>query len=746
MRHRYVLLCAYVILAVTCLGREYFVSPQGSDLAAGSQAAPWQSIAKANESLQPGDTVIFLDGSYLGTISPGRSGTMESPIVYRTANHLGAVLLGGLSAESLCLSLTKREYIVVEGFSMRPDRGDLMRLEAARHCIIRKCRLEGGASWSPILCVDSHYNRYEDLVCGNITVTGPSGHVRGDCWTNQASSHNVFLRIYFSRVGHCPLNFWNDSPYNIVRQCTFDAQWGRNFEFFGTPHVLVEQCVITNGFDGSGSADGRAKLFTSESIFRRNLIYRNHYVPLVVNAYRIPNTPVFRMEHARVYHNTWFHNYGPGFEMLVEESGTVDGALPVLADNVFKNNIFARNDVGGDGISLLLDPAVSGQTKFVANNLHGSEVGGPAVRLDTAHPDWAKRGVDTWHGELLSTAEADQSRPGQFQDNLDVAPQFASEEQDDFRLKPESGCRDAGLPLATVTTAGAGQVMRVDDARWFFDGFGIPGEEGDLIMVGNERKIARVQRVDVASQTITLDRNLAWKEGDAVSLPYVGSAPDLGAYEYNADAELWYRAPKKNAGFETRAAVLPAATLLMTDFEPENQTDWFYYWNFSRQRNTSVQLDGSTAAQGRHSLRVFATQEGSVLACDIKPREWDVDKSPFITFSYRIPRGVPVGIWLWAFKSSQVGRGMVCVGGTCSRDAAPYRDLARYELVDDGQWHQITLDARTIRQAYPGVKLLQAFRFYTSNNGKAGDQFWFDRFQIHVEEAKAPDGRTAQTR
>lgn len=692
-------------------------------------------MAKANESLEPGDTATFLDGSYTGTIEPRRSGTAGAPIVYRSANQLGAILLGGESTESLCVGLKDREHIVVEGFFMRPERGDLMRLESARHCIVRKCRMEGGASWSPILCVNSHYNRYEDLVCGNITVTGSSGHVRGDCWTNKASSHNVFLRIYFSRVGHCPLNFWNDSPYNIVRQCTFDAQWGRNFEFFSTPHVLVEQCVITNGFDGSGSADGRAKLFVSESIFRHNLIYRNHYVPLVVNAYAIPDTPVFRMEHTRVYHNTWYHNYGAGFEMVVEESGVRGGVPPALADNVFKNNVFARNDPGGDGVSLLLDPAVSGQTRFIGNNLHGGNVGGPAVRLDVAHPDWGKLGVDSWHGQLLSAAEANRSRPAQFQGNLDVAPGFVDEEKDDFRLKAQSACRDAGQPLATVAATGAGQVMCVDDARWFFDGFGIPGERGDQIMVGGERKPVGIRQVDVANRTITLDRSIAWEKGDAISLPYLGSAPDLGAYEHGAETESWYRAPRKSAGFENQTTANPADSLLVTDFEPENQTDWFYYWNFSRQKNTSVQLDGSTAAEGRHSLRVFATQPGAVLACDIKPREWDVDRFPCITFRYRIPPGVPVGIWLWAFKSSQVGRGMVCVGGTRSRDAGPYRDLARYELVDDDQWHQVTVDARAIRQAYPGVKLLQAFRFYTSNNGKAGDQFWFDRFHIHSEQA-----------
>ncbi len=721
------LICA--LLPVAALAREYFVSPRGADTNAGTRTAPWLTIAKANASLRPGDVATFLDGNYAGTIEPAGSGTPGATIGYRSENPLGAVLQGGEAADSVCVRLQAREHIVIEGFWLRPRAGDLLRLDQARFCTIRQSRLEGGASFSAILCTDSHYNRYEDLECGDMPRAG-TGHVVGDLWANKASSHNVFLRVHFYRVGHCPLNFWNDSPYNIVRQCTFDSQWGRNFEFFATPHLLVEDCVITNGFDGSGSADGRAKLFIVESIFRRNLIHRNYYGPLVVNAYRVPDTPTFRMDHSRIYHNTWAHNYENGFEMVAEESARVDGAPPVLADNVLKNNNFAGNDPGGDGVALRLDPIVAGQTIFQSNNLHGNRPNGLTVRFDVAHPDWAKLGVDTWSGTSLSTREANDREPDRFRGNIDVDPQFVDAGKDDYRLKESSACRDAGRPLAVVAESGAGRELPVDDARWFFDGFDIPGETGDLIYVGDDKKPARVLRADTKGRKLILDRDLAWRKGEGVSLPYAGSAPDLGAYEQGAEAEPWYRAPKVRAGLRLETMATADHALVRTDFEAADRTEWFYYWNFTRQRGTNVKLDDATAAEGNRSLQVFATGPGAVMACDIKPREWDVDRFPTITFDYRIPRGVPVGLWLHAFPGSEVGRGAVCIGGTRARDPGPYRDLARYELVDDDAWHQISIDARAIRAAYPNVKLLQMFRFYTSGNGQAGERFWFDRFTI----------------
>ncbi|MFI5593781.1 right-handed parallel beta-helix repeat-containing protein [Amycolatopsis sp. NPDC051758] len=45
-------------------GKTYYVAPAGSDSAAGTQAAPWASIAHAQAVVQPGDTVYLRGGTY----------------------------------------------------------------------------------------------------------------------------------------------------------------------------------------------------------------------------------------------------------------------------------------------------------------------------------------------------------------------------------------------------------------------------------------------------------------------------------------------------------------------------------------------------------------------------------------------------------------------------------------------------------------------------------------------------------
>jgi Carbohydrate binding module (family 6)/Right handed beta helix region len=75
----------------------YYVAPNGNDSAAGTQAAPWASIARAQSAAQPGDTVYIRGGTYALTransscssqtarvdaITLSKSGTSGNPIRY----------------------------------------------------------------------------------------------------------------------------------------------------------------------------------------------------------------------------------------------------------------------------------------------------------------------------------------------------------------------------------------------------------------------------------------------------------------------------------------------------------------------------------------------------------------------------------------------------------------------------------------------------------------------------------------
>ncbi|HUT88215.1 MAG TPA: hypothetical protein VMY37_01850 [Thermoguttaceae bacterium] len=716
---------AVLLLSSAASGATYYLAPDGSDDAPGTRGRPWQTLAKANAALAPGDTAVLANGEYEGVVEPARSGREDAPITYRGESSRAAVIKGGPSSDGArtCVRLRDRQYVVIDGLRLVPHRGGWMKLDSAGHCLIRRCHMENATGvYSPIECRDCHYNRYEDLRCWRSLNVGEYGHVSGDMWNNFGSGHNVFERIHISRAGHRPFGLWHDSPHNVVRSCIFDCRWGRNFECFSTPRLLMERCVITNGFEGSGSADGRAKLFVIDSIFRHNVIYRNYYGPLVINSYKYGADEPWKMTGSRLYHNTWYRNHEYGFEM-------VDfGANPqphMVTGNLFQNNVFSGNDPGGDGLALLLYANIAEDNLFKHNLLFGAKPGDKTVRYDSASP-----GASQWPGLTMTADEANRKKPDQFAGNLDADPLFVEPPSDDYRLRAESPGIDAAGPLAVARQSGSGREIAVDDARPFYDGFGIPGEQGDLVFIGPKKQQAIVTRADLDAGVLALDRDLAWEAGDGVSLPYAGDAPDLGAFEHGAEGEPWYAGPSIPAGLRVETMETATEPVVAIDFEPENREQWFYYFSFSRQRNTTARLDDSTAASGKHSMRVFAEKDGATMSCHLRPRWWDVDRFPIVRFAYRIPQGVPVGVWVHAFRSTRDGRGEVCVGGSPARERGRERDLACLELVDDDQWHEAEFDARHIRDVFPDVKLVQTFRFYTSEKGKRGQQFWFDDFRI----------------
>ena len=79
--------------------------------------------------------------------------------------------------------------------------------------------------------------------------------------------------------------------------------------------------------------------------------------------------------------------------------------------------------------------------------------------------------------------------------------------------------------------SGKSDVLPVEDASWFYDGFGIPGEKGDTIRLGGTDQRAVVVSVDLDANALTLDREVSFTAGQGVALDYKGDAPDVGAFE-----------------------------------------------------------------------------------------------------------------------------------------------------------------------------------------------------------------------
>jgi hypothetical protein len=107
-------------------------------------------------------------------------------------------------------------------------------------------------------------------------------------------------------------------------------------------------------------------------------------------------------------------------------------------------------------------------------------------------------------------------------------PLFSNVAEKDFTLLADSPAIGAGTSITVVTSpTGTGNSFDVEDSAFFNDGYGIA--EGDIIRVGAN---AEARITAIASNTITLDKDVRWFKGDGVYWRNQDSSPDIGAYEY----------------------------------------------------------------------------------------------------------------------------------------------------------------------------------------------------------------------
>lgn len=73
-----------ILYSMVLLGADYYVSPQGKDSNSGSLAKPFMTVAKAAESMKPGDSCYLRGGRYREVVEmSGLNGNSEKPLIFR---------------------------------------------------------------------------------------------------------------------------------------------------------------------------------------------------------------------------------------------------------------------------------------------------------------------------------------------------------------------------------------------------------------------------------------------------------------------------------------------------------------------------------------------------------------------------------------------------------------------------------------------------------------------------------------
>jgi parallel beta-helix repeat protein len=557
-------LTATLILTVTPApgSRYYYVSTEGNDAHPGTKALPFQSIGQAANVAKAGDVVLIQAGIYYEDVRPLHSGEPDKYITYQNEGDGEVVIDAQDGQRAGCIEIDNKSYLQFIGLTVRGansyqtwPRAGISMTDGTNHIILDNITAYSNfvgiiayGQQNPVSFVtvknsktfgsgnigNTHYGIffyqkvYDSSILNNhVAYTLPESQSYGieistDFPGTQSNGPRRIV-ITGNEVDHNEsegIHTWNAVGVQIGGNYPHDnGATGIQVED-GSENVVVENNLSENNAQKYEFETG-VWIDDSKNVVVRNNILRNNKVGLII-------TDSDRV----IVHDNYVYLNNRGAQNLDNAAGLIvdDSATNIsMAQNTFYKNGASSMPHGGVNFGLF-HPSCTGITfknnivAETANVLDLSQDSCSGFVSDfndffNTRPlaiDWNQSQID-WLTYLAMS--------GQDAHSLSSAPLFADPEAFNFSLQSASPLIGKGVILARTTDAGSGSQVIVTDASCFSDGFGIGN--GDPVVIGRSR--AKIVAIDYINHSIRLDRVIHWDKNDAVSFPFAGAAPDMGA-------------------------------------------------------------------------------------------------------------------------------------------------------------------------------------------------------------------------
>ena len=552
-----VIVIAYVavFVASNTFAATYFVLPSGKDSNVGSQKSPWKTIQHATDKVYPGDTVFVGGGTYSGKVNFTQNGTSNRPITFRNIDGQTPILDGGST--------------VINGYD------SLVWFKNVSHIKFSGFEIKNSSSYNLYVGGESHHLEISDnniygAGASNVFIEGPNSQPAFSKFINN-KVHNAYqggITLWYSLGGY--YTFENNEVYGNVGNSNYDGLQigGGASSDKGLHHIVVRNNhIYDNGKAEQGEDNldlgghflnhhylvefndvhgniGSFKLNSGDILIPGSLkagvsghhIARfNKFTGIGWNGYNQPNPIVF-YNNTFVDSGTWLQFYSdgsPGKPSFGNSTYIFDSDTGRMN---WKNNLFWQEKSALDAYGILTagTPPVdmSYSSVKLQNNMYrfnGQRIGVSKNSIYSAVKPADFETYQTWNEPNKQDIDSNSTI-------VNSSSMFANISSRNFELVKGAPAIDKGIALTKATNSGINSILlKVDRASYFQDGYCVKHEclsMPDSIVIGNNTPIDIVSINDL-DNTIILASPATWQPGTAVTLPYFGSAPDIGVYEYS---------------------------------------------------------------------------------------------------------------------------------------------------------------------------------------------------------------------
>jgi parallel beta-helix repeat protein len=270
----------------------YYVSPTGSDTAAGTKAAPFKTLARAAKAATAANTTVWVaPGTYAGGIKTTANGTAAGRIYWVSTTKWGAKIVPPSSSSNNNAWDNRGNYVSIIGFDVDGTNSGSgtkwthgiytggsygMIQDNHIHHIARSvaCTSAGGSA----IGVDSYYHGVKsDIVSNVVNDIGPAGctYVQGIYVSTSGTIKNNL--VY--RVGAVGIHLWHDATDVIITNNTVTSSnfgmvvGGGDFYYTsaGANNVYVANNII---YDNKYGISEQGKTGTGNK-YVNNLVFQN---------------------------------------------------------------------------------------------------------------------------------------------------------------------------------------------------------------------------------------------------------------------------------------------------------------------------------------------------------------------------------------------------------------------------------------------------------------------------------------